>query len=68
MFLAIDPARAGQILFTAPYGIIEGTCLVRADCPCARLGEFDRPGVRIATAPPKTMPAQLGSPRAEEGG
>ena len=48
VFLAIDPARAGQILFTAPYGIIEGTCLVRADCPCARLGEFDRPGVRIA--------------------
>ena len=29
MFLAIDPVRAVEILFTAPYVIIEGTYLVR---------------------------------------
>ncbi|MGH8293952.1 MAG: transporter substrate-binding domain-containing protein [Steroidobacteraceae bacterium] len=48
MFLAIDPVRAAQILFTAPYVIIEGTYIVRDDCAFRRIEEFDGPGVRIA--------------------
>lgn len=48
MFLAIDPARAAQILFTGPYVIIEGTYLVREDCAFRAIEDFDRPGARIA--------------------
>src|SRR5262245_32888250 len=32
-FLAIDPDRATQVSFTAPYCIIEGTYMVRAESP-----------------------------------
>ena len=35
-FLAIDPGRANDIAFTAPYVVIEGTYLVRATRPCGR--------------------------------
>ena len=48
VFLAIDPARASHILFTAPYVIIEGAYVVRQDSALRRVGDFDRPGVRIA--------------------
>jgi polar amino acid transport system substrate-binding protein len=47
-FLAIDPARAGDVEFTAPYVIIEGSYLVRADSPLKRIDEFDQTGLRIA--------------------
>jgi polar amino acid transport system substrate-binding protein len=47
-FLALDPARAKEILFTAPYVIIEGTYLVRDASPFHTIGDFDRAGVRIA--------------------
>ena len=47
-FMAIDPLRAGQILFTPPYLIIEGTYLVRSDSPFRSVEEIDRAGVRIA--------------------
>ncbi|MGH9679954.1 MAG: ABC transporter substrate-binding protein [Candidatus Acidiferrales bacterium] len=47
-FLALDPKRAQEILFTAPYVIIEGTYLVRDSSPLRAIGDFDRPGVRIA--------------------
>ena len=47
-FMAIDPLRADQILFTPPYLIIEGTYLVRSDSPFRRVEEIDRAGVRIA--------------------
>jgi polar amino acid transport system substrate-binding protein len=47
-FLAIDPVRAAEIAFTAPYVLIEGTYLVRDDSPLRSIDEFDRPGVRIA--------------------
>jgi polar amino acid transport system substrate-binding protein len=47
-FLALDPARATEILFTAPYVIIEGTYLVRDASPFHAVEDFDRPGVRIA--------------------
>jgi polar amino acid transport system substrate-binding protein len=47
-FLAIDPVRATEIAFTAPYVLIEGTYIVRADSPLRASEDFDRPGVRIA--------------------
>src|SRR5882672_3892055 len=47
-FLAVDPARATDIAFSAPYVQIEGTYLVRKDSALARLDDFDRKGVRIA--------------------
>lgn len=47
-FLAIDPARAEGIDFTAPYVIIEGTYLVREESPLNQVEDVDRPGVRIA--------------------
>lgn len=46
-FMAIDPLRAEQILFTPPYVIIEGSYLVRADSPFQRVEDVDRAGVRI---------------------
>jgi polar amino acid transport system substrate-binding protein len=47
-FLAIEPVRAAEIAFTAPYVLIEGTYLVRKDSPYQSVGELDRPGARIA--------------------
>lgn len=47
-FLARDPARATEILFTAPYVIIEGTYLVPDGSPFRAVEDLDRPGVRIA--------------------
>jgi polar amino acid transport system substrate-binding protein len=47
-FLAIDPERASEISFTAPYVQIEGTYLVRKDSPLKSVGEVDRKGMRVA--------------------
>ena len=47
-FLAIDPERASDIAFTAPYVQIEGTYLVRKDSPLKSIADVDRKGVRIA--------------------
>ena len=47
-FLAIDPKRATEIDFTAPYVIIEGGYLVPADSPLRAIDDVDRAGVRIA--------------------
>ena len=47
-FLAIDPARATGITFTAPYVVIEGTYLVPADSPLRTIQDVDRDGVRVA--------------------
>lgn len=47
-FLAIDPARAVDIAFTAPYVVIEGSYIVRDDSPLQKIEDFDREGVRIA--------------------
>jgi polar amino acid transport system substrate-binding protein len=49
-FLAIDPARAAGIDFTAPYVVIEGNYLVPADSPLRSVADVDRDGVRIAVA------------------
>jgi len=47
-FLAIDPARATDISFSAPYVVIEATYLVRADSPLRAIEDVDRDGVRVA--------------------
>ena len=47
-FLAIDPARAADLAFTASYLVIEGTYLVRSTSPLRSVEDFDREGVRIA--------------------
>jgi len=47
-FLAIDPARAADIAFTALYVVVEGTYLVPADSPLLTIGDVDREGVRVA--------------------
>jgi polar amino acid transport system substrate-binding protein len=46
-FLAIEPARAAQIAFTAPYVLIEGVYAVPGGSPLNSVAEVDRPGVRI---------------------
>ncbi len=47
-FLAIDPQRSAGLDFSAPYVLIEGTYLVRAQAPWQRAAELDAAGVRIA--------------------
>jgi polar amino acid transport system substrate-binding protein len=47
-FLAIDPARAQDIDFTAAYVHIEGTYLVADSAPYRQVADLDREGIRIA--------------------
>src|SRR5204863_9123276 len=47
-FVAIEPVRAAEIEFSAPYVIIEGTYMVRQDSPLKAIADVDRAGVRIA--------------------
>ncbi len=47
VFLAIEPVRAAEVAFTAPYVIIEGVYMVPKDSPIRSVGEVDRAGVRI---------------------
>jgi polar amino acid transport system substrate-binding protein len=47
-FVAIDPVRAADMEYTAPYVIIEGAYLVRNNSPLQRNDEVDRPGARVA--------------------
>jgi polar amino acid transport system substrate-binding protein len=46
-FLAIEPARADQVAFTAPYVLIEGVYAVPEQSPLASVADVDTPGVRI---------------------
>jgi polar amino acid transport system substrate-binding protein len=46
-FLAIEPARAAEIAFTAPCVLIEGVYAVPAGSPLTTVEQVDRPGVRI---------------------
>ena len=46
-FLAIEPARAAEVEFTAPYVLIEGTYLVAKDSSLKKVEDVDAPGVRI---------------------
>jgi polar amino acid transport system substrate-binding protein len=47
-FLAVEPVRAAEIDFTAPYVIIEGVYMVPKDSALNEVADVDRPGVRIA--------------------
>ncbi len=47
IFLAIEPVRANEIAFSAPYVLIEGVYMVRKDSPVKSNDEIDRPGMRI---------------------
>jgi polar amino acid transport system substrate-binding protein len=47
-FLAIEPVRAAEIEFTAPYVIIEGVYMVPKDSALKSVADVDRSGVRIA--------------------
>lgn len=46
-FLAVEPARAAEVAFTAPYVVIEGVYAVRNESPVKATAEVDRVGVRI---------------------
>jgi polar amino acid transport system substrate-binding protein len=46
-FLGIEPARADEVAFTAPYVLIEGVYAVAERSPLAAVADVDRPGVRI---------------------
>ena len=46
-FVAIDPVRAADMEYTAPYVIIEGAYLVRNDSALRRNEEVDRAGTRV---------------------
>lgn len=47
-FLAIDPMRAQEVLFTLPYVTIEGTYLVREDSNLREPTQLDADGIHIA--------------------
>jgi len=47
-FIAIDPERALEIGYTAPYVVIEGVYMVRQDSPIRSNTEVDREGTRVA--------------------
>ena len=46
-FLAIEPARAAEVAFTAPYVVIEGVFVVREDSGITTLADVDHEQVRI---------------------
>ncbi len=47
-FVGIEPVRAAEIEFTAPYVIIEVTYMVPVNSPLKTVADVDRAGVRIA--------------------
>jgi len=49
-FLAIDPGRAAEISFTAPYVEIEGTYLVPSGSTLSMIADVDCKGVRIGVS------------------
>lgn len=48
MFLAVDPKRATEIYFTAPYVQIEGVYVVRENSPLKSVEAVDAAGMRVA--------------------
>src|SRR5215212_10502325 len=48
LFVAIEPVRAAEVAFTAPYVLIEGTYMVPKDSPLREPADVDRPGIRIS--------------------
>ncbi|HSR77083.1 MAG TPA: ABC transporter substrate-binding protein [Xanthobacteraceae bacterium] len=50
MFLAIEPVRANEIAFTAPYVLIEGVYMVPKDSKIASVADVDRDGIRVGVS------------------
>src|SRR5262249_47988219 len=48
LFLAIEPVRAAEIAFTAPYVLIEGVYMVPKGSSIQSPADVDKSGVRIA--------------------
>jgi polar amino acid transport system substrate-binding protein len=48
VFLAIEPVRAAEVAFSAPYVIIEGVYMVPKDSSLKSVADVDSEGVRIA--------------------
>jgi polar amino acid transport system substrate-binding protein len=46
-FLAIEPARAAEIAFTAPYVLIEGVYAVPGRSPLTTVADVDSAGIRV---------------------
>ena len=46
-FVAIDPVRAAEMDYTAPYVIIEGAYMVPQNSPIRKNAEVDRDGIRV---------------------
>jgi len=49
-FLAVDPDRAEDIVFSRPYLEVDATYLVGADSPFRSVADLDQSGVRIAVS------------------
>ena len=49
-FLAVEPGRADEIAFTAPYLLIEGTYLIPPGLPIHSIADVDRAGVRVGVS------------------
>ncbi len=49
-FLAVEPGRAEEIAFTAPYLLIEGTYLIPPGSPIHAIADVDRAGVRVGVS------------------
>jgi polar amino acid transport system substrate-binding protein len=47
-FIAIEPVRAQEIIFTAPYVIIEGTYMVPVNSPLKTVDDVDKDGIKMA--------------------
>src|SRR3954453_1749931 len=48
LFVAIEPVRAAEVEFTAPYVLIEGAYMVLKDSPLREPADVDRAGIRIS--------------------
>ena len=49
-FLAVEPGRASEIAFTAPYLLIEGTYLIPPGSAIHSIADVDRAGVRVGVS------------------
>ncbi|NDP43755.1 MAG: transporter substrate-binding domain-containing protein, partial [Aromatoleum sp.] len=58
-FLAIDPARAVDIAYSAAYAVIEGAYLVPEASPIRSNADVDRDGVRVAVGAGSTYDLYL---------
>jgi polar amino acid transport system substrate-binding protein len=47
-FIAIEPVRAAELDFTAPYVVIEGTYMVPRDSALKDVGDVDRDGIKMS--------------------